>query len=740
MKQTKLIPAPMHWFILTLFAGTGFSCGEATADEQITDSTETSHEVYMKADPRGSDGGVQGSEFELHTLTCDGVQLSPLDHGLIDTYPEAVEWPTYPYVARWIQTPGEFFYVPVADAGEVWDGESYEEKYWSGQTLSDTPHPMDPVSGFTREAIANFSSEFPNTLVPKEVHPFGDFTAPLKYLSALRVLVGGGGFEQPPQVRPSERSLSELRWPDELDEPDGGGIEFGWFLGDRTTKVEFTVPASKIQEGLVYGPGPGDYVPGVKAVASDTIRALYAADLMAQDPDMDEAQAEMLAGILMGQGFPELGIPALNPSLVEFSGEYDPLTGLPLYVPARPVESYKLRGWFIRGDGLRKGGETIHPLIVAGLPHSMSITGTDGGTVRGRKLVYHLVMLGYSVLLYDYQARGHSDGWNWENIFSPPREDFPLHAPDPSADHGMTPVGVTLTETMETGDAVYIFHILDQLAGKSTVIGEEEFFIRTIGRDGQEGSEALIEKDEEGRITTPVVIYGQSFGANTGETAMHLRFDTPRGSDLYGLDLQKDYSGYNIRGLIDSGGANGSTYFMGDAYGFFLPFWLLSMGVQQEYLNTNHVATGEVLEGISTWPALFILKPTHDFYSPEGAVEAYNRARGHKELLMVRGWHGWGPLVEPNFSYTLNAMHKFLDKILVDEPDDPTIPNTETTTWLEEVCKAPAYDLYTLGEPPSSGRLLGEYIALGVLLESLCSEDGGVWVEDPATGERYCQP
>jgi pimeloyl-ACP methyl ester carboxylesterase len=101
---------------------------------------------------------------------------------------------------------------------------------------------------------------------------------------------------------------------------------------------------------------------------------------------------------------------------------------LPISIPPdpSPTEPLKLRGWYIKGDGVARSGEgddhgredrdaREHPLVIlsAGFPYSIAFDQPVGGIAVGkqlRKTVTYLVGQGYDVLFFDKRGHGYSEG------------------------------------------------------------------------------------------------------------------------------------------------------------------------------------------------------------------------------------------------------------------------------------------------------------------------------------------
>src|ERR1043165_116555 len=92
-----------------------------------------------------------------------------------------------------------------------------------------------------------------------------------------------------------------------------------------------------------------------------------------------------------------------------------------------PTAPLKLRGWYIKGDGVAGNGDgenpgredrgkREHPLVIlsAGFPYSIAFNQPVGGIAVGRQLrktATYLVAQGYDVLFFDKRGHGYSEGF-----------------------------------------------------------------------------------------------------------------------------------------------------------------------------------------------------------------------------------------------------------------------------------------------------------------------------------------
>ena len=180
----------------------------------------------------------------------------------------------------------------------------------------------------------------------------------------------------------------------------------------------------------------------------------------------------------------------------------------------------------------------------------------------------------------------------------------------------------------------------------------------------------------------PVIIGGPSQGSMVTIWAMHKNFAE---FCPYNLPNAKCTSpaqyGYNLRGaLLLADFAAGVSYTA--------PIFGLVEGYLRTVENIIMFPSAETLASIDTWPAVFFGKGLWDSYqSLEGTFEAYKRATGLKEIVVVRGPHSENEFGRENIAYLIERMVAFAKHAIL-EPDVP-IPGPATMKDL--VCSSPPY-------------------------------------------------
>ncbi|MCA1659375.1 MAG: alpha/beta hydrolase [Verrucomicrobiaceae bacterium] len=362
--------------------------------------------------------------------------------------------------------------------------------------------------------------------------------------------------------------------------------------------------------------------------------------------------------------------------------DFEKLGWQPAYVPGsippdpNPGVPLKLRGWYIKGDGVLKrdradgssGGQNrrpqrIHPLIImsSGFPYSIAFRDAVGGINVGqqmRKTITYLVASGYDVLFFDKRGHGYSEG-------------------------------------LLDGMGEDIFRALDQL--ERGVITEDgiTLTLKVITADGRtlQGPAAAAERLLGSRYTArtkPVVLRGFSYGSSQLQKAMAMNY-----SDLpVEYRFKRDPSGtivpdpartpagrrgYNFRGIVAISG------FMGSVKYETVPFFVAFDGGATVIGHNGATLKSTVYQSMDSWPAFLGLYATNDFETADGAIDVYNnKLQGFKAIRMVTGYH-FGLASEQVDTYFARESERFARQALFEAPP---VGNRRTTTYAEEVCAA----------------------------------------------------
>jgi hypothetical protein len=364
-----------------------------------------------------------------------------------------------------------------------------------------------------------------------------------------------------------------------------------------------------------------------------------------------------------------------NTYTVEFTVPRDPYERLQLKMTT-PV---KLRGWFIKGDGvLNAEGKRIHALVIyspgsteqpfaiehpnapyyvynvqtkkyESVPFPNKNLQSERRVMRQlRQFFYGFNQVGFDLLVVDKRGHGVSGGVNGNNS----------------------------AEMAED-----VFRMLDQLESGNglTVLAPNGQLLQ-----GKQTSGLLLRGISAKQV--PVLLAGGSQGAIISLFAMHKNYVgwTAFNEPSQKFSLAKKY---NIKTALLFDDFVGGLGYVSDSS--FKGVW----GVYQEAVlrvekYTMRQPTSEILANIDKWPAVFFGHGLWDsLQSAEGTYEAYQRAKGLKELVFVRGGHGLGAWGAENRTYMINKMTEFAVRVLV----NPNEKYPELKSFKEAVLSSPPY-------------------------------------------------
>jgi pimeloyl-ACP methyl ester carboxylesterase len=339
-----------------------------------------------------------------------------------------------------------------------------------------------------------------------------------------------------------------------------------------------------------------------------------------------------------------------------------------------PMVPLKLRGWYIKGEGLagnhersNRGRETRaareHPLVIlsAGFPYSIAFDQLVGGISVGRqmrKTATYLVAQGYDVLFFDKRGHGYSEG-------------------------------------LLDGMGEDIFRVLDLLEYGTVLEDGIEFSLSIITPDGRRlhGADAAAERllgRQYTAKTKPVVLRGISYGSSQLQKAMAMNYsDLPveyrfRKDELGNVVVDEarmplGNRGYNFRGIVGISGFQGSLKYET------VPLFVVLDASASTYGHNGSALKSTVYQSMDRWPAFLGLYATNDFETADGAIDAFNdQLRGFKEIRMVTGYH-FGLASEEVDSYFAYETARFARKAVFRRPP---VDNRQTTTYAREVCDA----------------------------------------------------
>jgi len=353
-------------------------------------------------------------------------------------------------------------------------------------------------------------------------------------------------------------------------------------------------------------------------------------------------------------------------------------TYLPFSVPpdSAPGVPHKLRGWYIKGDGLtgnddnkadnrdhRNDRSVEHPLIIlsSGFPYSIAFNQPVGGIAVGkqlRKTVTYLVAQGFDVLFFDKRGHGYSEG-------------------------------------LLDGMGQDIFRALDQLERGEIVEDGVPLSLTIITPDGRrlQGTTAANERLLGSRYTAktkPVILRGFSYGSSQLQKAMAMNYSSlpveyrfkRDGSGNVVIDTERTPRGnreYNFKGIVAISGFQGSLKYET------IPYFLALDALASTIGHNGAILKSSVYQSMDRWPGFLGLYATNDFETADGAIDAFNnRLRGFKDIRMVTGYH-FGLASEEVDTYFAYETARFARQVVF---NPPPWDNTQTTSYAGEVCDA----------------------------------------------------
>ncbi len=354
------------------------------------------------------------------------------------------------------------------------------------------------------------------------------------------------------------------------------------------------------------------------------------------------------------------------------------LTYLPVAIPPdpQPEMPLKLRGWYIKGDGLTSDDEYIserqegsipeendihRPLMImsTGFPYTIAFDRRVGEIDVGsqvRKTITYFVAQGFDVLIFDKRGHGYSEG-------------------------------------ISDGMGEDVFRVLDQLEKGAIVEDGVQLKLTIIRPDGTrlEGLAAAEEQLLGSGYTAkskPIVMRGFSYGSNLLQRAMAMNYSElpieyrfrkePSGNVVTDdARMPTGNRGYNFRGMIAISGFVGSLKYET------APFFVVMDSYGSTVGHNGGIMKSGVLMSMDKWPGFLGLHSTNDFETADGAIDAYNnRLRGRKDIRMVTGYHFGLPSEEVD-TYFAYESEKFARKFLL---GNTPLVNTRTTSYAREVC------------------------------------------------------
>ncbi len=319
------------------------------------------------------------------------------------------------------------------------------------------------------------------------------------------------------------------------------------------------------------------------------------------------------------------------------------------FMGAPEGSTHKLRGWYIKGSGVEDAsGKKVHVLVVIVSGRTIEITAIQSpydklydynmvtkkyeqikypnatteqyGIRQWRDYHYQLVKAGFDVLNLDKRGHGISGGYNASNTVQQARD---------------------------------IFRALDAFAsGKKLRVQTADGKTLT----GKAASEALWDGKNDAK-EFPIFLAGTSQGSLVVGHAMHLNFVADTDFDLPVPEERKPFR-YNIKGgillaeFVKGPGYTSSSRLMVEA-------------ALRGYYHVAYINSGEIMRDIDKWPAVFIARGLWCFSgSLEGTLDLYQRVKGLKELVVLRGPHSENEFGAENIKFLQERIINFCKDVM----------------------------------------------------------------------------
>jgi hypothetical protein len=321
-------------------------------------------------------------------------------------------------------------------------------------------------------------------------------------------------------------------------------------------------------------------------------------------------------------------------------------------------DTIRLRGWYLDGAGVDDGsGRKVRALIVMSNGGGGQLTAIDNPSDRPyrldpatrktsgnrfpnatteqigqrswRRYLHEMNRAGFDVLSYDRRGEGISGGTSDVNTLEQGEDIF------------------RALEQLETGQGLRMLTPLGEVLEGSAAAGK------------------LLAGQGAKRI--PVVLAGYSRGSMASGWAMHANFVGYCSFDRPEVACRPPRNWPNIKGVIlIAPFSSGAGYLPEGADLRDRNIFLGAMAADHHmvfYPNSSQI------QGMDKWPAAFFGKGLWDrAESVEGTIAAYNRIRGPKEIVVVRGPHSLESWTPENQRYLSERMVAFASAVATDRP------------------------------------------------------------------------
>jgi pimeloyl-ACP methyl ester carboxylesterase len=323
--------------------------------------------------------------------------------------------------------------------------------------------------------------------------------------------------------------------------------------------------------------------------------------------------------------------------------------------------SVKLRGWYIRGDGVDDGkGGRRRALIL--------MTPGGGGRIAAithpSDELYHFEPGGKTRINRFPSERSGSSGQHlWRNLatfFNDAGFDVLLHD---RRGVGISS-GYSDTNTLQQGRDLLVM-IAALRTGRGLRVMTPEGTIHA-GHDA-----ARVVRGESPETGLPVLLLGSSRGTMATGWAMTMNFHKDCTYDLPQIECREPVRDESIKGaMLIAEFTSGPGYVMrnpsgedeGRGLGRDRPLFIGGSAVE---LNVVFFPSSAILAGMHKWPAAFFARGLWDYAAAlEGTVDSYSRVQGPKDIVVVRAPHPYETWPEPERRRMQERMLAFAHAVL----------------------------------------------------------------------------
>lgn len=303
----------------------------------------------------------------------------------------------------------------------------------------------------------------------------------------------------------------------------------------------------------------------------------------------------------------------------------------------------KLRGWHIKGEGIRSDSGQVKALVVM-----LGGRGTELTAIQHPDDILFDIISEEKIVRPRSYPSTRSEKWGsrqWrQQLLDFNKEGFDVLALDYRG-HGISG-GINASNTYQ--QAMDVFRALTAF--------ESGHNLRMIRADGN----ILVGPQAAGKLfdgktaaEIPILLVGESQGSMVASHVMHANYVSRRAFDAKPSDNDNAAPyGFNIRGAVLL-----AEYAKGPGYNYQVSWDGISTraidvteGALRERYHIAFSPSSEILAGVAKWPAVFLGRGLWDSAGAlEGTLDLYHRAQGLKEIFVVRGPHGMTEAGEDNF-------------------------------------------------------------------------------------------